>query len=50
MQSANVDARFVYNESGLRVQKTVNGVATKYTLHGKNVVHMTSGADELHFF
>ena len=38
------------NENGLRVQKTVNGVATKYTLHGKNVVHMTSGTDELHFF
>ena len=32
------------------MQKTVNGVVTKYTLHGKNVVHMTSGADELHFF
>ena len=38
------------NENGLRVQKTVNGVVTKYTLHGKNVVHMTSGTDELHFF
>ena len=38
------------NENGLRVQKTINGVATKYTLHGKNVVHMTSGTDELHFF
>ena len=50
MQSANVDAKFVYNENGLRVQKTVNGVATKYTLHGKNIVHMTSGADELHIF
>ena len=25
-------------------------MATKYTLHGKNVVHMTSGTDELHFF
>ena len=25
-------------------------VATKYTLHGKNVVHMTSGEDEMHFF
>ena len=43
-------AEFVYNADGLRVQKTVNGVATKYTLHGKNVVHMTSGTDELHFF
>ena len=41
---------FVYNADGLRVQKTVNGVATKYTLHGKNIVHMTSGTDELHFF
>ena len=50
MQKAGVTAEFVYNADGLRVQKTVNGVATKYTLHGKNVVHMTSGADELHFF
>ena len=50
MQSANVDAKFVYNENGLRVQKIVNGVVTDYVLHGKNVVHMTSGADELHFF
>ncbi len=50
MQSIDTDASFVYNENGLRVQKTVNGVVTKYTLHGKNVVHMTSGSDELHFF
>ena len=50
MQSANVDAKFVYNENGLRVQKIVNGVVTDYVLHGKNVVHMTSGTDELHFF
>ena len=50
MQKSGVTAEFVYNADGLRVQKTVNGVATKYTLHGKNVVHMTSGSDELHFF
>ena len=50
MQKLGVTAEFVYNADGLRVQKTVNGVATKYTLHGKNVVHMTSGTDELHFF
>lgn len=43
-----MDAKFVYNENGLRVQKIVNGVVTDYVLHGKNVVHMTSGADELH--
>ena len=46
----DTDASFVYNENGLRVQKTVNDVVTKYTLHGKNIVHMTSGSDELHFF
>ena len=50
MQKAGVTAEFVYNADGLRVQKTVNGVVTKYTLHGKNVVHMTSVTDELHFF
>ena len=49
MQKSGVTA-VVYNADGLRVQKAVNGVATKYTLHGKNVVHMTSGTDELHFF
>ena len=40
----------MYNENGLRVQKSVDGVATNYYLHGKNVVHMTRGSDELHFF
>lgn len=44
MHSVDPDARFVYNENGLRVQKTVNGVVTKYTLHGKNIVHMTRAA------
>ena len=50
MQKSGVTAEFVYNADELRVQKTVNGVATKYTLHGKNIVHITSGTDELHFF
>ena len=50
MQKSGVTAEFVYNADGLRVQKTVNGVVTKYTLHGKNIVHMISGADELHIF
>ena len=50
MRSIDTDAQFVYNENGLWVKKTVNGVVTDYTLHGKNIVHMTSGTDELHFF
>ena len=50
MQKSGVTAEFVYNADGLRVQKTVNGVVTDYVLHGTNVVPMTSGTDELHFF
>ena len=50
MRSIDTDAQFVYNENGLWMKKTVNGVVTDYTLHGKNVVHMTKGNDELHFF
>ena len=50
MQKSGVTAEFVYNADGLRVQKTVNGVVTDYVLHGKNVVHMKRGDDELHFF
>ena len=42
---------FVYNEDGLRVQKTsTNTGTTKYTMHGKNIVHLMNGNDELHFF
>ena len=50
MQSVDTTATFVYNENGLRVQKTVNGVVTKYTLHSKSVLHMTQGSNNLHFF
>ena len=49
---------FTYNHEGLRTRKTRmyysdGGVAyssTEYTLHGKNIVHMTRGSDSLHFF
>ncbi len=50
MSKSGTTARFKYNENGLRIQKTVNGVVTNYTLHGKNIVHMTQGDNELHFF
>ncbi len=30
--------------------KVVNGVTTNYTLNGKNIVHMTQGSNDLHFF
>ncbi len=42
---------FVYNEDGLRIQKTATGTGTtKYILHGKNIVHLTNGQEEIHFF
>ena len=49
MTSADTTADFAYNADGLRVQKIVNGVTTDYTLHGKNIVHMTKGNAKLHF-
>ncbi len=50
MSKSGTTASFKYNENGLRIQKTVNGVVTNYTLHGKNIVHMTQGSNDLHFF
>lgn len=42
---------FIYNEDGLRIQKTATSTGTtKYILHGKDIVHLTNGQDELHFF
>lgn len=49
-----------YNEDGLCTKKTrmyyddatgdIGYKATSYTLHGKNIVHMTENGNELHFF
>lgn len=50
MSKTGTAASFQYNADGLRVRKTVNGVVTDYTLHGKNVVHLTQGSNSLHFF
>ena len=34
-----------------QAHKTVaGGVATEYTLNGKNIVHLKNGTDEMHFF
>ena len=50
LPDSSLTASFVYNAEGLRVRKTVNGVVTKYILHGKNITHLICGNDELHFF
>ncbi len=42
---------FEYNEDGLRTKKTATSTGTtEYTLHGKNIVHMKNGNDEMYFF
>ena len=42
---------FKYNENGLRIQKVATSTGTtNYTLHGKNIMHMTQGSNTLHFF
>ena len=43
---------FYYNEDGVRLQKTATGTTgvTKYSLHGKNIVHLTNAKNNLHFF
>ena len=50
-----IEVDFEYNEDGLRTKKTITDendvvTVTEYTLHGKNIVHMKKGVDNLHFF
>lgn len=50
MVKTGTNAQFTYDHNGLRIRKVVNGVTTNYTLNGKNIVHMTQGSNDLHFF
>ena len=49
MTKSGTTATFLYNADGLRIRKTVGSTVTNYTLHGKNIVHMTQGSNTLHF-
>ena len=54
MSRTGVTIEYRYDHNGLRTQKLVteNGTttATNYTMSGKRLVHLSSGAHELHFF
>lgn len=50
MVKTGTNASFKYDASGLRTQKTVNGVVTDYTLHGKLITHLKQGGTNLQFF
>ncbi len=51
MSKAGETLTFSYNADGLRTRKvsTTTGT-TEYTLHGKNIVHLTQGSNTLHFY
>ena len=57
-QAGYMKVEYRYNSEGLRIQKivtetTASGTTTTttdYILHGKNIVHMIQGSDQLHFF
>ncbi|MDV3427799.1 MAG: hypothetical protein LIR50_12365, partial [Bacillota bacterium] len=40
---------YKYNNSGIRTQKTVNGVTTKYYLSGDKVTYESNGTDKIHY-
>ena len=51
MSKSGTTATFLYNADGLRIRKTVGSTVTNYnTLHGKNIVHLAQGSNNLHFF
>ena len=57
-QAGYMKVEYRYNSEGLRIQKIVTettgsgttATTTDYILHGKNIVHMIQGGDQLHFF
>ncbi|WP_084133378.1 RHS repeat domain-containing protein [Clostridium grantii] len=40
---------YKYNNEGIRTEKTVNGVTTKYYLEGDKVTFETNGTDSIHY-
>ncbi len=50
MQNGETDVRYEYDQNGMRVRKTVNGIATNYTYNGSRLVHLTTGSNKLHFY
>jgi len=49
MSKTGQSLAFKYNDSGIRTQKTVNGVTTKYTLNGDKVTLEDNGTDKIYY-
>lgn len=44
-----LDIAYAYNDDGIRTEKTVGGVTTKYHLDGDYVTYETDGTDEIYY-
>jgi YD repeat-containing protein len=49
MSKSGQNISFKYNDTGIRTEKTVNGVTTKYHLVGDKVTYETNGTDIIHY-
>ena len=49
MSKSGMDVSFKYNDSGIRTQKTVNGVTTNYYLDGDRVTYEDNGTDKIYY-
>ncbi|MBP1920886.1 RHS repeat-associated core domain-containing protein [Youngiibacter multivorans] len=49
LSNVSTSLSFKYNFDGIRTEKTVNGVTTKYTVFGDKVSFETTGSDKIHY-
>ncbi|HBW38388.1 RHS repeat-associated core domain-containing protein [Desulfosporosinus sp. BICA1-9] len=49
MSKGTTNLSFKYNDSGIRTQKTVNGVTTNYYLNGDKVTLEDNGTDKIYY-
>ncbi|WDU83820.1 RHS repeat domain-containing protein [Caloramator sp. Dgby_cultured_2] len=49
IQGNGLNISYKYNDQGIRTEKTVNGVTTKYYLLGDKVILETNGLDTIHY-
>ena len=49
ISKTGLDIFYKYNDQGIRTEKTVNGVSTKYHLVGDKVTYETNGIDKIYY-
>ena len=49
MSKTGMDISFKYNDSGIRTQKTINGVTTNYYLDGDRITYEDNGTDKIYY-